>query len=303
MKESQYNRLARTLSSLSVKEGEMLAEHTTIKVGGAARFFIEITKEQDVVDALHAARQSGVPYMALGNGSNMLFADDGYQGVILHFGRAFSTITVEGLTIKAQSGAMLSRLSSIAAGAELKGLEFAASIPGTVGGAAVMNAGAFGSSLADYITRVRCLMPDLSILNIPVQEMDYAYRHSRAMAEGLIILEVEFLLQEGEGEAIRALMKDYSDRRRANQPLTYPSAGSFFKRPEGHFAGALIESAGLKGLKVGQAQVSEKHAGFLINLGGATAEDFVLLSKRVQQTIEEQFCVMLEPEVRILHQV
>lgn len=300
MNESQWNRLARTLSGLQVRENETLRQHTTIKVGGPARLFVDVASQQDVLDTLATARLFDVPCMALGNGSNMLFSDAGYQGLILHFGNRFAAITVEGTRVRAQSGAMLSRLSSIASGAELAGLEFAGGIPGTVGGAALMNAGAFGSSLCDVITWVRCVMPDGSIQKIPVKDMDYGYRHSRAMAEGLLILEVEFQLREGDGEEIRTLMMDYVARRKASQPLSYPSAGSFFKRPEGHFAGALIEAAGLKGTSVGGAQVSEKHAGFLINTGGATAQDFVTLSRHVQDTVEQQFCVMLEPEVRIL---
>lgn len=300
MKESQWNRLACTLSSLSIKEGELLAAHTTLKVGGPARLYVDITCEQDVLDALRATKTLGVPFMALGNGSNMLFSDDGYAGLILHFGEAFSSVTREGQRLRAQSGALLSRLAAVAAGAELSGLEFAAGIPGTLGGAVVMNAGAFGSSLSDRLSWVRCLTPDLDILTIPAEEMDFAYRHSRAMQEGLIVLEAEFLLEKGEESAVYALMKDFSDRRRATQPLNYPSAGSFFKRPEGHFAGALIEKAGLKGFSVGGAQVSEKHAGFLINTGGATAKDFVTLSDTVRKIIAEQFSVVLEPEVRII---
>ena len=300
MKDSQFEQLMDALSSLDITAGEMLKAHTTIKVGGPARIFVNVRSEQDVLTCLGAVRTTGVPLLVLGNGSNCLVCDSGFDGVVLHFGRDFAQIKVEGDEITAEAGALLSSLAGRAAENSLTGLEFAAGIPGSVGGAALMNAGAFGQETCQVMVGARCVMPDGSIQTIDNAGMCYGYRKSRAMYEGLVILSVTFALAKGNQDTIYATMQDMAQRRKANQPLTYPSAGSFFKRPVGHYAGALIEQAGLKGCTVGGAMVSDLHAGFLINTGTACAQDFFNLAKEVQDKVQEQFQVALEPEVRFV---
>ena len=277
-----------------------LSGWTTLRVGGPADLFLSVQSPEDVRFALLACAQCGVPFLLLGNGSNLLVRDGGFRGLALHMGKAYSNIAVQGNRLLAQSGAPLSALAKLAAEHGLAGLAFAGGIPGTVGGGVYMNAGAYGGELAQTVCRVRALTMGGEILDVAGDEMRFSYRHSRAMDEGWMILEAEFSLTPGDKEQIYAEMADYAARRRDKQPLQYPSAGSFFKRPAGHFAGALIEEAGLKGHAVGGAQVSEKHAGFLINTGGATAADFLGLMADVQSAVLERFGVRLEPEVRIV---
>ena len=282
-----------------VRAGVRLDKYTTLRVGGPADYFCEPGTEEDLAGLLAAAETLSLPVLLMGNGSNLLVRDGGFRGLAIRLGRGLSRIerTEDGL--RAGAGALLSVLSRTAQEEALTGLEFAQGIPGSVGGGLYMNAGAYGGELGQTAKSVRVLSGG-EIRRVPAGEMGFSYRHTRAMEEKWVILGADFRLEKGDPEAIAAAMQDFASRRREKQPLEYPSAGSFFKRPPGHFAGALIEQAGLKGCAVGGAQVSQKHAGFLINRGGATAADFLRLMAQVQDTVEARFGVRLEPEVRIV---
>ncbi|MBR5111217.1 MAG: UDP-N-acetylmuramate dehydrogenase [Clostridia bacterium] len=277
----------------------ILDKFTTLRVGGPADYFAEPANEKQAAELLRIAKEANLPVLLMGNGSNLLVRDGGFRGLVIRLGKAFSNIQRKGNCLYAQAGALLSVLARQAQEAGLSGLEFAQGIPGSVGGGVYMNAGAYGGELAQTVEFVRVLDGD-TLRDIPGDEMDFSYRHTRAMEEKWIILGAQFRLTPGDPARIEAAMRDFAARRKEKQPLEYPSAGSFFKRPAGHFAGALIEGAGLKGLSVGGAQVSEKHAGFLINTGGATAADFLRLMEQVQARVLEKYGVRLEPEVRIV---
>ena len=294
-----YDEMCKLFPSLRLLRGEKMEKYTTLRVGGPADLLAEPDGEAQLSALLQAAKELDVPVLLMGNGSNLLVRDGGIRGLVIRLGRAFSRIEAVPGGLRAQAGALLSSLSRAAQEQGLTGLEFAQGIPGTVGGGVYMNAGAYGGELGPRIDSVR-VWDGEGIREIPGPEMDFSYRHSRAMAEGWIVLGASFRLEAGEAAAIAGAMQDYAARRKEKQPLEYPSAGSFFKRPAGHFAGALIEGAGLKGCAVGGAQVSEKHAGFLINRGGATARDFLRLMEQVQQAVYEKYQVRLEPEVRIV---
>lgn len=300
MTDEQAKGFLSDIASVRVLENEPMARHTTLKVGGPARFFVIPSDENEVAAVLRAARAHALPLMPLGRGSNLLVCDEGYDGVMVYMGENLGAVTVSENRITAGAGAPLSVLAGAAAGAGLAGLQFAGGIPGSVGGGVMMNAGAFGAMIADCVESVRCAGMEGNVMTFSKEDMHFSYRHSRVMEEKLIVLSAVFRLEEGDREGIYDQMKAYAASRREKQPLNYPSAGSFFKRPEGNFAGALIEQAGLKGLTVGGAQVSEKHAGFLINVGGATANDFLTLKEQVQQRVMEAFGIRLEPEVRIV---
>lgn len=294
-----FESVSRQASGLTIQRNIPLAKYTTLRVGGAADYFAEPSSEAQLTVLLNAAREAGVPALLMGNGSNLLIKDGGFRGLVIRLGKAFSAIDPIENGLYAQAGALLSNLARAAADASLTGLEFAQGIPGTVGGGVYMNAGAYGGELGKQIEFVRALDGG-TVRDIPAGDMDFSYRHSRAMTEGMIVLGAAFRLEKGDKDAIEAQMRDLATRRKEKQPLEYPSAGSFFKRPAGHFAGALIQEAGLKGYTVGGAQVSEKHAGFLINVGNATAADFLALMAHVQDTVEKQSGVRLEPEVRVI---
>ena len=242
-------------------------------------------------------QESGTKYFIVGNGSNLLVSDGGYDGAILHIGEGFDKIGVVGEKVRAQAGALLGRAALTAQQNSLTGLEFAFGIPGSVGGAAVMNAGAYGGEMSQVVSMVTGFTSDGDEVKLFNKELDFGYRKSILKQEKIVVAEVEFCLSDGSPEEISMKMNDLTGRRRAKQPLEYPSAGSTFKRPEGHFAGKLIMDAGLKGLCVGGAQVSEKHCGFIINKGGATAADVRQLMKKVQDRVKEQSGVELEPEI------
>ena len=282
-----------------VRAGVRLDKYTTLRVGGPADYFCEPETEEALAGLLAAAETLSLPVLLMGNGSNLLVRDGGFRGLAIRLGRGLSRIERTEGGLRAGAGALLSVLSRTAQEAALTGLEFAQGIPGSVGGGLYMNAGAYGGELGQVTESVRVLSGG-EIRCVPGGEMGFSYRHTRAMDEKWVILGADFRLEKGDPEAIAAAMQDFASRRREKQPLEYPSAGSFFKRPPGHFAGALIEQAGLKGCAVGGAQVSQKHAGFLINRGGATAEDFLRLMAHVQDTVEARFGVRLEPEVRIV---
>lgn len=283
-----------------LKLNEPMSLHTTMRVGGPADLFLCPADERDVLLAVRACHLHGIPLTVVGRGSNLVVRDGGLEGLVLFMGEGVSRVRVQGCEIFAQAGISLPALSRQAQQAGLSGLEFAEGIPGSLGGAALMNAGAYGGEMCRVVRSLRVADREGSVFELSGEECAYGYRHSRMMEEELVVLEACLLLEHGEKEEIASRMAEYCQRRREKQPLQYPSCGSFFKRPEGHFAGKLIEDAGLKGVRVGDAQVSQLHAGFLINLGGASSQDVLNLMRLVQDTVLEKFGVLLEPEARIL---
>ena len=278
---------------------EPMSRHTTFRVGGPADVLFLPESGGDVARALAAAKALGVEAYVIGNGSNLIVRDSGVRGLVIGLGEGMSAVSREGNVVAAQAGATLARVSAFAQGEGLSGLEFASGIPGTLGGGCAMNAGAYGGQLSD------CLIDANVLVNgeeqtWTVQDMAMGYRTSRPLREGGVVLSARFRLTPDDPQAILARMKELNARRRDKQPLNSPSAGSTFTRPEGHFAGALIEGAGLKGRRVGGAQVSEKHAGFIVNTGGATAADILALIRVVQDAVRAKDGVALETEVRII---
>lgn len=295
-----YKKLCGCTSPERVKEQEPMAKHTTFRVGGPADYFVSPADSVEVKNLTELCKAEGVPYYIVGNGSNLLVSDKGYRGVIIAIGREMSRIEVRENEIRAQAGALMSQIAAAALENELAGFEFASGIPGTIGGAAVMNAGAYGGEMKDVIWQVTVLDGEGNILVLSQDELEFGYRTSIVMKRGYIVLEVCIRLEKGNREDILMKMEDFKQRRISKQPLEYPSAGSTFKRPEGYFAGKLIQDAGLRGFTVGGAQVSEKHSGFVINKGGATAQDVNSLMQEVSDRVYKEFGVRLEPEVRRL---
>ncbi|NSF74093.1 UDP-N-acetylmuramate dehydrogenase [Blautia wexlerae] len=279
---------------------EPMKRHTTFRIGGPADFFLLPSTVDEVRGILEICREEELPYFILGNGSNLLVSDKGYRGVIIQLYRNFSNISVEGNEICASSGALLSQIAAAARNASLTGFEFAGGIPGTLGGAVFMNAGAYGGELKDVLKEAVVMTEQGEILTLPVEKLDMGYRTSRIKKAGYLVLEARLVLKQGDMDKIRDITKDLTEKRVSKQPLEYPSAGSTFKRPEGYFAGKLIMDAGLRGYQVGDAQVSEKHCGFVINKGNATAADVLTLIENVREKVQEQFGVTLEPEVKFL---
>ena len=278
-----------------------MARYTSFRVGGEADVLVNIGSAEDISAALRAARRAGVPVTVIGNGSNLLVRDGGIRGVVLRVGRHMADIRVQGEQIEAQAGATLSALAQAAARANLAGVAALSGIPGTLGGAAVMNAGAYGGEMSQVITSVSAVaLSDGKPLTFRGAHLGYGYRHSAMMEAGIIICEVTMALTPADPQAIRERMQELSRMRLDKQPLEYPSAGSTFKRPKDHFAAKLIDDCGLRGLRIGDAQVSEKHAGFIINRGHATASDILALMHEVTHRVEEATGIHLEPEVRIL---
>lgn len=279
---------------------EPMKRHTTFRIGGPADFFLLPSTVDEVRGILEICREEELPYFILGNGSNLLVSDKGYRGVIIQLYRNFSNISVEGNEICASSGALLSQIAAAARNASLTGFEFAGGIPGTLGGAVFMNAGAYGGELKDVLKEAVVMTEQGEILTLPVEKLEMGYRTSRIKKAGYLVLEARLVLEKGDMDKIRDITKDLTEKRVSKQPLEYPSAGSTFKRPEGYFAGKLIMDAGLRGYQVGDAQVSEKHCGFVINKGNATAADVITLIENVREKVQEQFGVTLEPEVKFL---
>lgn len=279
---------------------EPMAGHTTFRIGGPADCFLQPENEEQLIQVQRYLGKVGLPFFVLGNGSNLLVSDAGYRGVIIQVGRKMSAIEVEGCTIKAQAGATLAQVAKAALEHGLAGLEFASGIPGTVGGGVVMNAGAYDGELSQVVARVHVVNSEGEIMELDNETMEFGYRTSAIKNTSLAITEVQFELSEGDKEQIREKMEDYTSRRREKQPLEYPSAGSTFKRPKGFFAGKLIMDAGLRGYQKGGARVSDKHCGFVINTGDATAEDVRNVIREVQERVKEKFHVTLETEVIFL---
>ncbi len=277
--------------------GEPLCNHTTFRVGGKADAFLSVRNEEQLKKAVLLCKEYEVPFLVLGNGSNLLVSDNGYRGMVILIGKDMSDIRVEGTRVTALAGATLGSVAQAAAKNSLGGMEFASGIPGTIGGAIVMNAGAYDGEMKMVVEEVRVLTQDGAILTLSNEELEFGYRTSRVKKERMIVLSVTLLLQPQKQELIYEKMNDFAARRREKQPLEFPSAGSTFKRPEGMFAGKLIMDAGLRGYSVGDAQVSEKHCGFVINKGNATAEEISRLILDVQEKVKESFGVTLETEV------
>ncbi|MDO5807261.1 MAG: UDP-N-acetylmuramate dehydrogenase [Lachnospiraceae bacterium] len=295
-----YELLCGCAGGENVRRQEPMSLHTTFRIGGPADLFVMPGSIQAVADSIRICKETQTPYAVIGNGSNLLVSDAGYRGVIIQIGRNLNQITGNGEEIRAQAGAMLSVIAKTALSESLTGFEFASGIPGTLGGAVVMNAGAYGGEMKDVLTEVTVLTREGEIRTIPAEKLELGYRTSLAAKNGWIILEAVLRFQKGDAEAIRSRMEELKVQRVTKQPLDLPSAGSTFKRPEGYFAGKLIMDAGLRGFTVGGAQISEKHCGFVVNKGGATAEDVRNLICAVQKKVQEDAGVKLEPEVKFL---
>lgn len=291
-------KLQNMIGGAKVLVNEPMASHTTFRIGGPADYFVMPETVEELSNVLKLCKEEQVPYFILGNGSNLLVGDKGFRGVVIQLYKNFDGLQIEGTTVTAKAGAMLIRVAKESGRAGLTGLEFASGIPGTIGGAMVMNAGAYGGEMKDVVTAVTVLTKDGEIKTLTNEEMNFRYRGSVVEDEAYIVLEAVMELQEGNIEEIQARIDELSVQRRTKQPIEFPSAGSTFKRPEGYFAGKLIQDADLRGYQVGGAQVSEKHCGFVINAGGATAADVMQLMQDVSDKVQAQFGVALEPEVK-----
>lgn len=300
MDQKIIERFSNLLGNEKVRINEPMNRHTTFRIGGPADYFLLPSSSEEVKGILEICKEESLQYFILGNGSNLLVSDEGYRGVIIQLYRNYGGLTVEGTEIRAGAGVLLSQIAAAARNESLTGFEFAGGIPGTLGGAVVMNAGAYGGELKDVLKEAVVMDREGNIFTVPVEKLAMGYRTSLVKTAGYLVLEAVIFLKKGSQEEIRDTMKDLADRRISKQPLEYPSAGSTFKRPEGYFAGKLIMDAGLRGYQVGGAQVSEKHCGFVINKGNATAADVCRLMADVQAKVQEQFGVTLEPEVKFL---
>ena len=300
MNQNFYDKLNNVIAKDSILIDEPMSRHTTFRVGGPADFFVTPKAKEEVRDVIRICKEAGMPYYIIGNGSNLLVSDAGYRGVIVQIYKEMNEVKVEGDLVKAQAGALLSGIAAKALGAELSGFEFASGIPGTIGGACVMNAGAYGGEMKDVLESVTVLTGEGKIIELGRNELELGYRTSVIAKKGYIVLGAVLKLERGDGEKIKTYMDELKEKRVTKQPLEYPSAGSTFKRPEGYFAGKLIEDAGLRGFQVGGAQVSEKHCGFVINRDHATAADIMELMRQVQIRVKENSGVDLEPEVKRL---
>lgn len=279
---------------------EPMSKHTTFRVGGEADCYITIENEEQLSHIIKYISEVGFPYVIVGNGSNLLVGDKGYHGIVLHLAGSFNDICVEGNTITAGAGALLSQTAKAAMEHALSGMEFAAGIPGTIGGALVMNAGAYGGEMKQLVRSVKVMDMTGEILEFDNETMEFGYRTSVMKGRPYIALQTVLELTEGDSSVIQAKMEELAAERRQKQPLEFPSAGSTFKRPEGRFAGKLIMDAGMRGYRIGGAQVAEKHCGFIVNRGNATAADIAELIEEVQERVKDRFDVMLEPEIVML---
>lgn len=301
--DSVVEKLRISLGEDAVLTDEPMNGHTTFRTGGPADIFIMPSSLMEVKESIRILQEYGIPFFVIGNGSNLLVRDKGIRGAVLQIGGRMSKINIDGEYVYAEGGMLLAVLSAKAAENGLTGLEFASGIPGTLGGAVTMNAGAYGGEMRDVLVSVEVLTKEMERKTVPVEDLELSYRHSILPKEGYILLRATLKLQKGNPEGIKARMAELGEQRREKQPLQFPSAGSTFKRPEGYFAGKLIQDAGLKGKAIGGGQVSEKHAGFIINTGKATTQDILDLIAFCQQTVFEKFGVMLETELKIVGEI
>lgn len=281
-----------------IRFDEPLKLHTSFKVGGPADVMIIPSTEEELIQAVKTCRENDIKYFIMGNGSNLLVRDTGIRGVVIKINEGFDNVQVEGTKIMAQAGALLTAVSKLALRNSLQGMEFASGIPGTIGGAITMNAGAYGGEMKDIVRSVRVMTTDNQVLQLSNREMNFEYRNSRVKDQDLIVLSVEFELELGELENIEEKMRELTFQRTSKQPLELPSGGSTFKRPEGYFAGKLIDDSGLRGLRHGDAQVSEKHCGFVVNRGETTYKEVMELVGVIQKTVMDKFGVELEMEIK-----
>ena len=300
MKENMKNKFEMILDQERILVDEPMKKHTTFRLGGPADYFLSPSDSAQIKEIIDICREKEISWFILGNGSNLLVSDEGYHGVVIQIYKNMNQVTVDGTRIYAQAGALLSTVSKKAMEEGLTGMEFASGIPGTLGGAAVMNAGAYGGEMKDILVSVTVMTDEGEQKVLKAEELNLGYRTSIIKERGYIVLDVVLQLQVGDRDTIRNRMEELKVQRVNKQPLEYPSAGSTFKRPEGYFAGKLIEDAGLRGYRVGGAQVSEKHCGFVINTGDATTSDVVQLIHDVQNIIWNKFKVKLEPEIKFL---
>lgn len=294
------NMFCMTLGSDNVRLHEPMKKHTTFRIGGPADYYLCPHSTEELQKILQICRENKLEFFILGNGSNLLVSDKGYQGVVIQLWKNFSDIETEDNTITVKAGTLLSKVAAEALEESLTGMEFASGIPGTMGGAVMMNAGAYGGEMKDIIREVTVLTREGELLTLSKEEMNFGYRTSVVKEKGYVVISAVLQLRKGDREEIRKVMDELKERRVTKQPLDMPSAGSTFKRPEGYFAGKLIMDAGLRGFSVGGAQISEKHCGFVVNKGDATAADVLGLIGEVQKRVQEKFGVALEPEVKFL---
>lgn len=299
-KEYIYKCLLNIVGEENIKLDEPMKKHISFRVGGPADILVKPTTEQQLSDIIKLIKKENVPYLIIGNGSNLLIKDGGIRGVVIEISNNFNHFEIEGNKVKIQAGALLSVVGKAVLREELKGFEFAAGIPGTLGGALAMNAGAYGGEMKNIVKSVKLMDTDGNVFEFTNEDMEFGYRRSILSKTDYIVLSAEIELEKGNHEEIKATMMDFTQRRVTKQPLSLSSAGSTFKRPEGHFAGKLIEDSGLRGLTLRGAQVSEKHCGFVVNLGNAKAKDLLELMYVVKSTVNAKFGIMLEEEVKIL---
>ena len=294
------NMFCMTLGSDNVRLHEPMKKHTTFRIGGPADYYLCPHSTEELQKILQICRENKLEFFILGNGSNLLVSDKGYRGVVIQLWKNFSDFETEDNTITVKAGTLLSKVAAEALEESLTGMEFASGIPGTMGGAVMMNAGAYGGEMKDIIREVTVLTREGELLTLSKEEMNFGYRTSVVKEKGYVVISAVLQLRKGDREEIRKVMDELKERRVTKQPLDMPSAGSTFKRPEGYFAGKLIMDAGLRGFSVGGAQISEKHCGFVVNKGDATAADVLGLIGEVQKRVQEKFGVALEPEVKFL---
>ena len=301
LKDNIKFQLEQIVGKENIKQNEPMSKHTTFRIGGEADYFVIPETKEQIQSVLLFCKENKMPYYIIGNGSNLLVGDKGFRGVIVQIDKTFDEIIfVDETTVKAQAGVMLSKLASKIAEKSLTGFEFASGIPGTLGGAVYMNAGAYGGEIKDCIVSALVLDENNEIKTLTKDELELSYRSSIIQKKDYVVLEAVFRFEKGDKDTILEKMAQLNEQRREKQPLNYPSAGSTFKRPEGYFAGKLIMDAGLSGYQIGGAAVSKKHCGFVVNVGDATANDVQTLMQNVDQIVYEKFGVHLEPEVRFL---
>lgn len=295
-----YSKLIAIYPHYAILSDVSMKEYTTMRVGGKADFMVLADSTENIRKSVSLLSSLNVPFLIMGNGSNLVFSDNGYHGVIIKIGPGISNVEVDGEFITAEAGASLASVANLAMENSLSGLEFAYGIPGTIGGAVYMNAGAYNGEMKQVIAETLCVDMKGQYITLKGDEHNFSYRHSRLQEEDLICLKVKLKLNRGDKNEIKKKMHELNARRREKQPLNYPSAGSIFKRPPGSFAGKLIDECGLRGYRIGGAQISDKHCGFIINTGNATASDVLALIRHVQETVYKSSGKLLELEVKII---